>query len=178
MDGPPITGMLIRGAVAGATATWLMDMGTTAMQKLQSAADMRRERAAWPNGQPSVENLVDRIADRLGMRLDRPSRAAAAGAAHYALGVIPGALYAALRDRVPAIGAGRGLVFGALLWAVNDELISTRLGLAGPLTAYPVMTHIRGLIGHLMLGVGTDLGIDLLGGACHRDAHHRRQIPG
>jgi hypothetical protein len=162
MGGTTIAEPLIRGAIAGAAATWLMDVATTAVQKLQPAADAQRERAAWPNGQPSVANLVDLISDRLRLRLDQPSKAAAAGAIHYALGAVPGALYAILRDRVPAIRAGRGLLFGALLWAGNDELLNTTLGLAGPPTAYPRMTHVRGLIGHLVLGVGTDLGIDTL----------------
>lgn len=171
MGMPSLTGMLIRGAVAGAAATWLMDVATTAVQKLQPPADERREQAAWPNGQPSVLNLVDLVADRLGVRLDQSSRAAAASATHYALGIVPGAIYAALRDRVPGIGAGRGLVFGVLLWALNDELINTKLGLAGPPAAYPLMTHVRGLIGHVVLGVGTDVGIDLLG----RGTSHRRR---
>jgi hypothetical protein len=65
-------------------------------------------------------------------------------------------------------------VFGALLWAVNDELANTKLGLAGPPTAYPRMTHLRGLIGHLVLGVGTDLGVNLLAAASRCDDHLRR----
>ena len=86
MSSPSIVGALIRGAVAGAAATWLMDVATTAVQKLQPAADAQREGAAWRNGQTSVANLVDLIADRLRMRLDQSSKAAAAGAIHYALG--------------------------------------------------------------------------------------------
>jgi uncharacterized membrane protein YagU involved in acid resistance len=168
---PSIAGMLIRGAVAGTAATWLMDIATTAVQKAQPPEHAERERAAWPNGQSSVLNLVDRVADGLGIRLNEASRSAAANVTHYALGTIPGAAYAVLRGRLPAIGAGRGLAYGALLWAVNDEIVNTQLGLAGSWRAYPTMTHIRGLIGHLVLGVGTDLGIDLLGGASHRHGH-------
>jgi hypothetical protein len=50
-----------------------MDIATTAVQKLQPAADSRREQAAWPIGKPSVVNLVDLIADRFRVRLDQPS---------------------------------------------------------------------------------------------------------
>jgi hypothetical protein len=165
---------LLRGAVAGAAATWLMDAATTAMQKLQPPADADRERAAWPNGQPSVMNLVDRIVVWLGVDLDERSRAVAAGVTHYVLGIAPGALYAVLRTPLPAVSAGRGLVFGALLWAVNDEFLNTRLGLAGPPTAYPLMTHVRGLIGHLVLGVGTEVGIVTLAGIARADRRLRR----
>jgi hypothetical protein len=156
--------ILLRGAVAGAAATWLMDVATSAVQELQPPADAERERAAWPNGQPSVVNLVDRIVDQLGVVLDERSRAAAAGVAHYVLGIVPGALYGALRRRIPVVAAGRGSAYGGLLWAVNDEFLNTRLGLAGPPAAYPLMTHVRGLIGHVVLGMGTELGIRILAG--------------
>ncbi|MGH2385124.1 MAG: DUF1440 domain-containing protein [Candidatus Limnocylindria bacterium] len=158
-----VAGMLVRGAIAGVAATWLMDVATTGVQKLQPAADADREKAAWPNGQSSVANLVDLLAARLRIRLDEASRNSAMTLAHYALGAVPGALYAVTRDRVPFVGVARGGVYGALLWAVNDEIVNTQLGLAGPWSAYPTLTHIRGLIGHLVLGIGTDVGIDLLG---------------
>jgi hypothetical protein len=159
---PSLHGTLISGAIAGTAATWLMDAVTTAVQKLQPAEDAARERAAWPNDQPSVVNLVDLVADHLAVRLDERARVTAAGVAHFALGGVPGAAYAVLRDRLPALSAGRGLLYGALLWAVNDEYLNARLGLSAPPGAYPLMTHVRGLIGHLALGVGTDVGIDIL----------------
>ena len=159
---PSLVSSLVAGAIAGTAATWLMDAVTTAVQKLQPPNDAERERAAWPNGQSSVVNLVDLVADRLGVRLDERMRATAASVAHYALGAVPGAAYAVLRDRVPGLGSGRALLYGALLWAVNDEYLNTRLGLSGPPAAYPNRTHVRGLIGHLVLGVGTDLGVDML----------------
>jgi hypothetical protein len=158
-----VAAALIGGAVAGGVATWLMDQVTTGIQAQQSAADGEREAAARPHGQSSVMNLVDRGSHLLGIGLDEPSRVAAANAAHYALGIVPGAAYAVLRGRVPVVGAGRGLLFGAALWAVNDELVNAALGLAGPPQAYPLSSHLRGLIGHLVLGVATDVGIDLAG---------------
>jgi hypothetical protein len=56
------------------------------------------------------------------------------------------------------------MVYGFLLWAINDEYLATRLGIAAPPEAYPPETHLRGLVGHLVLGVVTDTGIDVLGG--------------
>lgn len=162
MRRPGVVGSLISGAIAGTAATWLMDQVTTAIQHLQPSAHAARERAVWPNGQPSVVNLVDLLSARLRVPLDEHSRAAAANIVHYGLGAAPGALYAVLRHKVPGLGAGRGLLFGALLWAVNDEYLNTKLGLSAPPPAYPLITHVRGLIGHAVLGVGTDLGVDAL----------------
>ena len=161
---PTITEKVVSGALAGAAATWLMDLATTMVQRAQPPSDAERERAAWPNGQPSVVNLVDLISDRLALPLNERSRAAAANIAHCALGAVPGAVYAALRQPIPAVSARRGLVLGALLWALNDEFLNTRLGLAGPPAAYPLLTHVRGLIGHVVLGMGTELGIAILTG--------------
>jgi hypothetical protein len=153
--------LVVGGAVAGAIATWLMDVVTTGVQRYQTAEDAEREAAARPHGQSSVANLVDLASRRLGGSLDRPTKDLAANVVHYALGIIPGAAYAVLRDQAPVVGSGRGLLFGAVLWAVNDELLNTALGLAAPPDAYPPSSHVRGLIGHLVLGVGTDVGIDL-----------------
>jgi uncharacterized membrane protein YagU involved in acid resistance len=80
---------------------------------------------------------------------------------HYALGIFPGAVYAVVRDRFRPVRAGRGILFGLALWVVNDELLNSALGLSGPPEAYPLSSHLRGLIGHLVLGVATDLGIEL-----------------
>jgi uncharacterized membrane protein YagU involved in acid resistance len=85
-------------------------------------------------------------------------------ALHYALGVVPAMAYAVVRRRAPVVAAAGGLLFGAILWAINDEVLSTALGLAGPPEAYPVESHARGLIGHLTLGAATDTVLELLPG--------------
>lgn len=154
----------ISGAVAGAVGTWIMDLVTTGMLEGQSAEVTRQEEGARPNGKSAVANLVDRLESAAGLTLDDAQRSAAEQAIHFGLGVVPGALYGALRQRVPVLGAGRGLVYGVLLWALNDEYLSTHLGLAGPFDAYPLETHWRGFVGHAALGVATDTGLDLLGG--------------
>ena len=148
-----------RGAAAGAIGTWVMDRVTTAVLERQSAADTARERAAWPNGKSSVENLVDMGAARIGLTLRPEARERLIQLTHYGLGMGPGVLYALLRRRMPLLGAGGGVVYGLLLFAVNDELLNTALGLSGPPEAYPASSHLRGLIGHLALGVTTDLAL-------------------
>jgi hypothetical protein len=141
-----------------------MDMVTTGILDGQPAEATRREEAARPKDQSPAGNLVGRAEEMLGLSLDARQRALAAQAVHYGLGIVPGALYALLRHRVPLLGAGGGVAFGVLLWALNDEYLNTRLGLAGPPDAYPVEAHWRGLVGHIVLGVATDTGIDLLRG--------------
>jgi hypothetical protein len=157
-------GDAVRGAIAGGAAVWLMDQVTTSMLQRQSEETTRREEAARPHGKPSAENLVDLVAERWHLDLDETARARATQAVHYGLGVVPGAIYGAARGRVPGIGLGRGLGYGLALFAINDELANTALGLAGPPADYPPETHLRGAVGHLVLGAVTDTGIDVLGG--------------
>jgi hypothetical protein len=157
-----LAGGLVAGAISGGVATWLMDMVTTGIQQGQSRADARREEAAQANGKSSVENLLEKAETTVGMRLDDSLRPVALQAIHYGLGIGPAALYGALRGRLPLIDAGRGILFGGLVWAVNDNYLNTALGLAGPPSAYPASTHFRGLVGHLVLGAATDALLDIV----------------
>jgi uncharacterized membrane protein YagU involved in acid resistance len=85
-------------------------------------------------------------------------------AIHYALGVLPGAAYGVVRRWIPFARFGNGLAYGLAIFALNDEYVNTKLGLASAPAAYPVETHVRGFAGHAVLGVATETGIQLLGG--------------
>ena len=159
-----ILGRAARGAIAGAAGTWLMDRVTTSLQAAQPAAVTRREERAQPNGRSTVANLVNRIERGVGWSFGRTGRTGMEQAIHYGLGVVPAMAYGVVGRRLPILGWGRGLAFGLLLFALSDEYLSANLGLAGPFRAYPPETHWRGLVGHAVLGVATDTGIDLLGG--------------
>ncbi len=154
----------LRGAIAGAAATWFMDLITTAMYEVQAPEVTEREQAAQPNGKSSVGNLVDRIEAETGPVVPAERRPQVEYAIHYALGVLPGAVYGVLRRYLPFVRLGRGLVYGIVLFVANDEYMNTKLGLSGPMAAYPPETHVRGLAGHAVLGVATETGIQLLGG--------------
>jgi len=154
----------VRGAVAGAAATWLMDLVTTRLYEAQPAAVTAREEAAQPNGKSSVGNMVDRFEQATGVTIPATRRGTVETGIHYALGSVPGALYGVIRRRLGFARMWEGAAYGLTLFAVNDEYLNTKLGLAGPYTAYPAQTHIRGLAGHTALGLGTETAIQLLGG--------------
>jgi hypothetical protein len=154
----------LRGALAGAAATWLMDLVTTGIYEAQPAEATKAEEAGRPNGKGAVTNMVDRFESETGLTIPPARRPMVENAVHYALGVAPGAIYGVIRRWLPFSRAGRGLVFGLALFAVNDEYLNTKLGFAGPFDAYPPEAHIRGLAGHSVLGVATETGIQLLGG--------------
>ncbi|MBA2720899.1 MAG: hypothetical protein H0U52_16905 [Chloroflexi bacterium] len=140
-----------------------MDLVTTGMAQGQTADVAAREKAAMPNGQSAIANLVDRIDQGLDLDLTKKAKANAAQVIHYGLGVGPGAAYALARRHSSKVRAGNGLLFGVALWLINDEYVNARLGLAGPWSAYPIQTHWRGLVGHAALGVVTDAATGALG---------------
>jgi hypothetical protein len=159
-----IAGDALRGGIAGAAATWAMDQFTTVMYDAQAPEVTTREAAARPNGKSSVANLVDRVEAETGLTIAPENRPMVEQLVHYGLGIVPGAIYGVLRRWVPFARLGSGVAYGLLLFAANDEYLNTKLGLAGPIDAYPAETHLRGLAGHAVLGVATETGIQLLGG--------------
>jgi uncharacterized membrane protein YagU involved in acid resistance len=154
----------IRGAAAGAAATWVMDLVTTGYLSEQPEEARQQEEAAQPNGQSSVANLLDRIEGRTGLTIAASDRGMASQVMHYGLGIVPAAVYGVIRERVPLVGSARGLLFGMLVFALMDEYLNTQLGLSGPPEAYPAEAHLRGAIGHAVYGLATDTAIELLGG--------------
>jgi uncharacterized membrane protein YagU involved in acid resistance len=152
-----LLGDLIKGAVAGAVAVWVMDRVTWDMYDREPREAYRREKRAQPGGNYAATNLAIHAADLAGVDLPTKRQQYAAGdVVHYGLGIVPGALYGALRRRVPWLGRARGLAYGLLLFVVEDEVANPLLGnTSGPL-AYPWQAHWRGLVGHLVLGAVTD----------------------
>jgi hypothetical protein len=49
------------------------------------------------------------------------------------------------------------------LWGGIDELLTPAMGWNAPSSAYPLSTHIRGLVGHLALGAATAVTAETLG---------------
>jgi hypothetical protein len=153
---------LIRGAVAGTIATWLMDQVTTTMHEKQSEATTEQETKARPDGKSSVELMLGRIEGAASVELPARQRPLALQLIHYALGAVPGAIYVFFRERIPGVGVARGLIYGLLLFLLNDEWLNWKLGLAGSPGDYPTETHFRGLVGHLVLGGATDVIADII----------------
>lgn len=81
---------------------------------------------------------------------------------HYGLGMGPGALYAHRRQQYPWLRTGRGALYGLGLFLVNDEIGARLLRIAGPQRSYPWRSHVRGLIGHVVLGVVTEATLNAM----------------
>jgi hypothetical protein len=153
---------MVKGALAGAVGVWLMDQVGWALYRREDPGALRQEQAARVEGKDVAHVAAGKLADATGMDLTPEQPHPAGIAVHYALGVVPGALYGPLRHRVAGLDAGQGLLYGLGLFLVNDELLNSLLGLASGPTEYPWQAHARGLVAHLALGVATDAVLDAL----------------
>lgn len=104
----------------------------------------------------------------------RPSRAQQprlGTAAHYGFSASLGAAYALMHQRRPMIGAGRGALYGAAVWAVADEAAIPALGLSRGPNRLGRGVLLYSLAAHLVYG----LALDAVYGAFDRRAEARRR---
>jgi hypothetical protein len=142
------------GALAGYTASRTMDMATTLFYRRQSEASKRREQELAPGG--TLVQLGRQLGSAVGRDLSDESAGRVGLAVHRTLGVLYGVAAAALvRRRVPPLAAGLGVGTAALL-LVDEGTSITQF------TAYPVESHMRGVVGHATLGLALGVLLSLI----------------
>jgi hypothetical protein len=83
-----------------------------------------------------------------------------------------------MQDRAPALGVGRGALFGLGLFLLQDELVNAATGLSARPRQYPWQAHARGLIAHIVYGVVTDPLLRVLKGSDRSTRYtHDEQAP-
>ena len=160
--GGGLAGDMIKGAIAGAVGVWVMDRIGWAMYLHEDPEAFRQEKQAQVGGQYVAHVAAGRAAEFAGGRLSPQQQWRAGKSVHYAIGIMPGAAYGALRNHVEGLGAGRGLIYGLGLFLLMDEGVAPAMGWASGPTKYPWQAHARGLATHLALGAVTDAAFDVL----------------
>lgn len=159
------SGTLLRaamGAIAGAIGVWALDRVTWALYNREDEEALAREKRARPEGLDPAHKAVVEGARAMGVDVEPKQPTAAGVALHYSLGIIPGALYAVYRRRVPLLTAGRGTLFGTSLFLLQDELLNAVTGLSGKPQEYPWQAHARGLVGHVAYGIAMESALDVI----------------
>ena len=126
------------------------------------------EREGYPDD--ATVEIVERIANRVGIDLSPRAKELAGPIAHYVFGTTMGAIYGALAARDPRVTAGAGLAFGGLIWLLFDEIAIPALRLSPPPTRTPLPVHLRAAAAHVVYGPGTELGRRFVGAALDRHA--------
>lgn len=143
------------GAFAGLAATWVMGQVTGYLYEHEDEIARKREDDAR-GGKTAYGVAAEKAAAAADVELSAEQRQKLGSGFHWALGAGAGAVYGALKGRVPAADAGYGLAFGAAFWGIVDEGVNTALGLTPGPQQFPWQTHARGLAGHLVFGVVAD----------------------
>ena len=152
---------LVKGAIAGAVATWALDLVTAKLYR-QEPKPARQQEDRARRGRTAYEVAAEKTARMLGRQLDRDERRHWGAAVHWALGIGAGVAYSTFGRRIPAFRRAGGGAFGTAFWATVDEGLVSLLGLTPPPKAFPWETHARGLSGHLAYGIVADRTLRML----------------
>jgi uncharacterized membrane protein YagU involved in acid resistance len=149
------------GLFAGLAATAVTDLAQEPLRRATPDNAKRREARVSP-GPSSSQVAARRIAERLGRPANDRRLRPVAKAVHHGLGMAWGPVYCLLRRRGGMRPLGAGLVAGAALSLVVDTGLTPALGLSAPNRAYPVATHLRGFLAHLVWGAAAALAAEAI----------------
>jgi hypothetical protein len=140
--------VLLVGTTAGYLAGLVMDRATTWFYERQSDASKRRENELLPEGAPIAS--ARKLARLVGAQPTDEQAARVARGLHQSLGQTYGVAAAALtRAGMPPLAAG--VAAGAAGFVLVDEA-ANGLFFTPPPQAYPVESHLRGVVGHFTFG--------------------------
>ena len=147
------------GLAAGLFATVATDLAQGPLRR--ATPDRVRHREAQVSPGPSSSHVAARtLTARLGRPLDNRRLGMAARAVHYGLGMAWGPVYGLLRRHAGLRPLGAGLAAGAALSLLVDEGVTPALGFSAPNRDYPVATHVRGFLAHLVWGAAAALAAE------------------
>lgn len=174
---------MILGAIAGAVGVWAMDrigwymynhedrdaraqelQGRVGGDDVEYSAAEKEALAEDPQtraGKDVAHAIVEKTAHLTGLNVSTHQPSKAGIVTHFVLGILPGAVHAVVRRKVPAMGAAGGALYGFTLFVLNDEIAAPLLGIASGPRKYPWQGHVRGVVEHVTLGIVTELVLRL-----------------
>lgn len=147
------------GAIAGLVATGAMSVLAAVLLAAARRAGAREDRllSASPEGDAPTEKLAGEMkAAVTRRRATRREKEVGGEVIHWTFGVVLGALYGLLAARSRRVSAGRGLAYGAAVFAGASEAALPILGLSLPPSSYAPAGHAMNLLTHLVYGATLD----------------------
>lgn len=151
---------MIAGLVGGLVGTIVMSEFQKAWSKTAQA--MQKGGQAQGQGQQESENATMKAAGKIahigGRELSHEQKKKAGPVIHYSFGTLQGAMYGAMTEltRTPG-GFLPGVLFGAALFGLADEVAVPALGLSGKPSEYPVKSHLYAAAAHCVYGMATEI---------------------
>ncbi len=145
----------VAGLIGGLVASFVMSEYQALLSKLsEEEKKSKKKKEEEPATTKAAEGISEVVFDH---KLTKSEKKIAEPAMHYAMGATSGLIYGVASEIAPMTTAGLGLPFGAAVWLVADDVVVPALGLAKPVTQYPLSTHAYALSSHLVYGLTTDL---------------------
>lgn len=141
---------LALAAVAGYVGTRAMEPVSMRLYQWESDAARTREDAARPGAPYRI--AAEKLTHLSGLHLDDERLDRLALAFHYGLALQWAPLYPLLRRRLQLTPLPAALLTGAAMSVVADELMTPAFGFSAPNLDYPLVTHVRGFLAHLVFG--------------------------
>ena len=147
------------GFFAGLVATQVTNLAQGPLQWLTPVSVERQERRVRPGGSSSLV-AARQVADYLNRSPGQRQVALLGQAIHFGVGMTWGPVYGLLR-RYGRLGPfGAALVTGASMSLILDGGVVPALGLSASNRDYPVFTHVRGFLAHLVYGAAVALATE------------------
>ncbi len=142
------------GVTGGLAGSWLMNQSVSLMEKVAKSPEPN---PSQPKQEPATALTAEMISESvLGSPLPPQKKKMAEPLVHYAFGALVGALYGGLATASPAITRGAGMLYGAAVWLLADEVAVPAFGLSKPPTEVSPAKHIEALGAHLVYGLTTE----------------------
>ena len=139
---------LVAGIAAGLAAALVMNL-------FQSA--LARAVARNQSSETAATKAADAVSEEVaGVPVKARFKKSADTLLHYVTGAVAGGVYGLVGGIAPGLMFGRGLLYGALVWAIADEGLVRVLGLAPPPKQVKLAEHGFGLSAHLVFGLALD----------------------
>jgi hypothetical protein len=137
--------------IAGFGAAKVMSKATTFMYEQQSDEAKQQEKEESYGVAYTV--AAKKTAALAGKELSQEQASKGGMALHYALalGWVP--VYMVLRRKAGMTPFGAGAAAGLSMAVIVDEVANPLLGFTPPPQKYPLVSHLRGLAGHLVYGL-------------------------
>lgn len=146
------------GTGAGLLASKVMSPATSKLYELQTEEAKKKE--AEVSYGVAYKVAAEKTAGVLGAELSEEQVTKTGTALHYALGVAWAPVYMWLRRSRGWSPWGAGVAAGASMYVLVDEVANPLFKFTPPPHKYPLVTHLRGLAGHFVYGLGLAAGVE------------------
>ena len=148
------------GLAADVAASKVTEYAQTALYRLTSSDVKKQEERVRPG--PPYDIAAQNTAGLLDIQLDHKQLSRAGIAFHYIAGAAWGAVYCLMRRAAGMNSVRAGTATGASTPLILDEAITPALGSSAPNRAYPIQTHVRGFLGHIVYGLALAASAEVL----------------